>query len=79
MCILKKILMVCSHESMSESPAPKATEMLIGPGFASLYRLHPIASFKRLMGRCKATIPSFFSLTSNWLILTANLLDRQRS
>ena len=39
---------------------------LVGTGFVSRYRLQPRAGFfKGPMGRCMATTPSSFSITSN--------------
>ena len=38
---------------------------LVGTGFASQYWLQPRVDFKGPVGRCKATTPSSFSLTSN--------------
>ena len=38
---------------------------LVGTGIASRYRLQPRAGSKGPVGRCKATTPSSFSLTSN--------------
>ena len=38
---------------------------LVGTGFACRYRIQPRPGFKGPMGRCKATTPSSFSLTSN--------------
>ena len=61
MHIKEPLLLIGKLAPMAKSSA----NGLVGTGFASQYWLHPRASFKCPMGRCKATTPSSFSLTSN--------------
>ena len=48
------------------------TRLLHPSKYTSRYQLQPRADFKGPMGRCKATTPSYLSLTSNKV--TTNLL-----
>ena len=45
--------------------AKSSVNGLVGTGFASRYGSNPELVFKGPMGRCKVTIPSSLSLTSN--------------
>ena len=62
----------CSITGPDGTVAKSSANGLVGTEFASWYRLIPRV-FKGPVGRCKAAIPSSFSLTSNRV--TTNLLS----
>ena len=59
-------MQVVYKEGRDDAVAMSSVNGLVDTGFASRYRLQPrVGFFKGPMGRCNATTPSSFSLTSN--------------
>ena len=57
--------MIClKMTGLDGAVATSSANGLVGTGFTSQYRLQQRAGFKGPMGRCKATTPSYVSVTS---------------
>ena len=62
---LKTLFWVGASISPDGAVAISLANRLVGTGFILRYQLQPRAGFSGSMGRCKATIPTSFSLTFN--------------